>query len=145
MPIFLAAVGFLLVMTAINGQYTAVGNAFEQDVLGGGKGGGFLNFIVGIIGIAAFFRLIAMPNAGKVFIVLVILAYLLKNANLLMALESIGSPPASASTGSTPSTTSTAATPASSATLGATPGAPMQLTGATPASPVGTVFAPFTK
>ena len=113
MPIFLAALGALLIMTSINGQYAQVGAAFEQDVMGNGQGGGFLNFIVGIVGIAAFFRLIGMPNAGKVFIVLVILAYMIKNANLLTALESLGS---SSSTATTPATT-----PASATALNATP------------------------
>lgn len=106
-------------MTAINGEYANVGAAFEQDVMGNGQGGGFLSFIVGIVGIAAFFRLIGMPNAGKVFIVLVILAYLLKNANVLTALESIGAPAAQASTNGQAAASGTALNPANQSALNA--------------------------
>lgn len=122
MPIALLALGALLVMTAINGEYANVGAAFEQDVMGNGQGGGFLSFIVGIVGIvgiAAFFRLIGMPNAGKVFIVLVILAYLLKNANVLTALESIGAPAAQASTNGQAAASGTALNPANQSALNA--------------------------
>lgn len=89
MPLALITIAALLIMTGINGNYQAVGKQFEQDVMGGGQGGGFVSFMVGIIGIATFFRVIGMPNAGKVFISLVIIVFLLKNANLLTAIENL--------------------------------------------------------
>lgn len=96
MPLALIAIAWLIIMTGINGNYTAVGTAFEQDVLNNGQGGGFLSFLAGIVGIAVFFRVIDMPNAGRVFLVLVILVFVMRNAGVLTALENIGGAPTTA-------------------------------------------------
>lgn len=138
MPLALIALAWLLVMTGINGNYTNVGNAFEQDVMGqGGSGGGFLNFLVGIVGIAVFFRMLGMPNAGRVFLILIIIVFILQNQGVLTALESLGASTtatngqgqASASTGSNVSSATT--TPASAlgaVTVGSNPGNATPLT-----------------
>lgn len=108
MPLALVALAWILVMTGIRGDYTAVGAAFQQDVIGTGKSG-FLSWMIGIVGIAVFFRLIGLPGAGKVFMILVIVVFLLQNnAAVLANLESIGggasSPTASTSSAGTAST-----------------------------------------
>lgn len=121
MPLALVILAALLIMVGVKGNYAQVGQQFQQDVLGQG---GYFRFVAGLIGIAVFFRLIGMPNAGKVFIILVLAAYLMENSNVLTSLQSaIGG-------GSSAGTTST--------------GSPTQLAGATTASPIGTVFAPGT-
>src|SRR5271165_7252933 len=91
MPLALIVAAWILVMTGIRGNYTDLGKQFQSDVM---SQGGFFNFLVGIIGIAIFFRLIGMPNAGRAFLILVILAFLLQNANVLTTLESIAAPAA---------------------------------------------------
>lgn len=91
MPIAFLAVAWLLVMTGIRGDYKDVGAAFSQDVIGANGQGGFIQFGAGLIGIAVFFRLIGAPNAGKVFLGLVILVFMIQNPNILTALQSIGS------------------------------------------------------
>jgi hypothetical protein len=113
MPLALVALAWLLLMTGINGNYTAVGNQFETDVLNNGQGGGFFQFMAGLLGIAVFFRVIGMPNAGRVFLILVLIVFMLENANVLTALQNVGS--ATASTGANQLT----AAPGSSAAAGA--------------------------
>jgi hypothetical protein len=114
MPLALLVIGALLIMTGIKGGSApaAVGAAFDQDVMGPS---GFLNFLIGLIGIAVFFRLIDMPNAGRFFLILVLLVFLAQNANVLTALQNVtastsnasnpqiapGSTPASPPTGNT--------------------------------------------
>lgn len=105
MPIALAALAWLLVMTGINGNYSAVGSQFETDVFNNGKSGGFINFMAGILGIAIFFRVIGLPTVGRAFLILALLVFILQNPNVLTALESIGggssTPTASGSTAPT--------------------------------------------
>jgi hypothetical protein len=130
MPLALIILAAFLILTGIKGNYAAVGTQFENDVMGSG---GFLEFFIGIVGIAAFFRLIDMPNAGKVFLILVLLAYFLENQSVLTSLESLG-----ASMGST---TTTGASTGSAGTNASTTSA-TALPGATAPSSVGTIFAP---
>lgn len=138
MPLAMVALAWLLIMTGINGNFAQVGNQFQTDVMGGGQGGGFLNFIVGIIGIAVFFRIIGMPNAGKVFMGLVLLVFILQNENVLTTLENLGSTAAASTTSTgtagTASTAASAAPSVSSGTAGAaatSPGGAAALTGET--------------
>ena len=105
MPLLLIVIGSLLIITGVNGQYAALGANFEQDVLGQGQtGGGFLNFMVGLTGLAVVFRLLDMPTAGKIFITLVLIVFIMENQGVLTALENIGQTaaagPASSATGS---------------------------------------------
>lgn len=114
MPLAFLALAWLAVMTGINGNYSDVSNAFKQDVTGASGQGGFITFAAGIIGIAVFFRLIGLPSAGKVFLFLVILVFVIENnSQLLPALESIGSSNSSATpaTATTPASTTTGKTP----------------------------------
>ena len=115
MALALVAIAWLLVMTGINGNYTAVGNQMQADFPG------FVNYLAGIIGIAVFFRLIDMPNAGRVFLILVLVAFLMQNTNVLTQLEAVtGSTSANASANATSATSANAAA-ATSATGNATP------------------------
>ena len=118
MALALVAIAWLLVMTGINGNYTAVGNQMQADFPG------FVNYLAGLIGIAVFFRLIDMPNAGRVFLILVLVAFLMQNTSVLTQLEAIGNGTAAnsanASAGSAQATSANAAA-ATSATGNATP------------------------
>src|SRR5271166_6634565 len=125
MPLALVALAVMLFIIGVTGNYGTAGALVEDDVMGN-PGPGFLQFMIGIIGIGAFFRLIGMPNAGRVFLVLVILVYLMKNTNTITALENVAAgSSASASSGSGQAPSSGSA------------GAPLNLPGAVPASPVG--------
>src|SRR5208282_5097297 len=133
MPLALVALAAILFIIGVTGNYATAGALVEDDVLGN-PGPGFLQFMIGIIGIGAFFRLIGMPNAGRVFLVLVILVYLMKNTNTITALENVAagsSASASSGSGQVPSSGSGQVPAAGSA------GAPLNLPGAVPASPVG--------
>src|SRR5271166_231117 len=101
MPLALVALAAMLFIIGVTGNYGTAGALVEDDVMGS-PGPGFLQFMIGIIGIGAFFRLLGMPNAGRVFLILVILVYLMKNSNVITALENVT---AAASTGSGSSTT----------------------------------------
>lgn len=90
MPLALLAASWLLLMTGINGNYAEVGAQFETDVLNNGQGGGFLAFMAGLVSISVFFRVIGLPNAGRVFLILVLVVFLLQNENVLTALQNIG-------------------------------------------------------
>ena len=131
MPLALVALAAMLFIIGVTGNYGTAGALVEDDVMGN-PGPGFLQFMIGIIGIGAFFRLLGMPNAGRVFLILVILVYLMKNSNVITALENVSN--TATSTGSSPS--SAAAAPAA-AGVATTAGAPLGLAGAVPATPVG--------
>lgn len=90
MPLAFLALAWLAIMTGIRGDYTQVGQAFSQDVIGANGSGGFVSFGAGLIGIALFFRVIGAPNAGKVFIGLVLLVFIIQNPNILTALQNVG-------------------------------------------------------
>src|SRR5208282_3605979 len=115
MALALVAIAWLLVMTGINGNYTAVGNQMQADFPG------FVNYLAGIIGIAVFFRLIDMPNAGRVFLILVLVAFLMQNTNVLTQLESVTGTAANASGSGTNATSANAATATSATGTAATP------------------------
>lgn len=128
MPLALVVIAWILIMTGINGNYAALGQQFNNDVLGQG---GFFNFLVGIVGIAVFFRVVDMPNAGRVFIGLVILAYLLQNANVLTSLESVG-------TGVAPGGGTAAAAPVGDNSAALAAAATIPTTGIPGSTPTGT-------
>ena len=131
MPLALVALAAMLFIIGVTGNYDKAGALVEDDVMGT-PGPGFLQFMIGIIGIGAFFRLIGMPNAGRVFLILVILVYLMKNSNVITALENVTA--ATSGSGSSPSAAAAAPTAAGVATVA---GAPLGLAGAVPATPVG--------
>lgn len=95
MPLALVTLAAFLILVGIKGNYAKVGSQFQQDVMGQG---GYFQFLAGILGIAIFFRLIGMPNAGRVFLILVILVYLMQNKNVLSALENLSSNSSGSST-----------------------------------------------
>ena len=98
MPLALVVIAVLLALIGIKGNYAEVGAQFESDVMPTGGKGGFLQWMIGITGVAMLFRLIGMPRAGQVFIVLVILAWIMQNKNVLTALQNV-SPSISGSAG----------------------------------------------
>jgi hypothetical protein len=139
MPLALLAIGALLVLIGLTGKESQLGDAFNQDVMGQG---GFLQFAIGLAGIAIFFRLLGMPNAGRFFLVLVLLVFLLQNSNVLTMLENVAAGSQTPGTGTATPGSSPGATPGSSTVAqapGSSPGAqaPLQLYGAVPATPVG--------
>ena len=82
MPLAFLIIAILAGTVAIKGNWQQVGAQAQSD-------SGFIQFIIGIIAIAVFFRLIEMPNAGRIFIILVIGAYLLQNSNVLTQLQNL--------------------------------------------------------
>lgn len=111
MPLALIIVAILLAITGIKGNYQAVGQQFQTTFFTGDQGqAGFASWLGAILGLAIIFRLIQAPGAGKLFISLVLLAFLLNHAGQLQQVEKMA---ASLATPPTPPTTPTTPTPPS--------------------------------
>ena len=110
MPLALVTIAVFLILVGIKGNYKDVGQQFESDFMGQG---GFFNFLVGIVGIAIFFRLLGLPNAGRVFLILVLLVYFMQNQNVLKAFQNLsaGSSNSGGSSNAGTATTETTTTP----------------------------------
>jgi Flp pilus assembly pilin Flp len=82
MPLALIVLGTLAALTALKGNYDKVGEAFQKDVIEG-----FLPMGLGLVGLGVVFSVIGAPNAGRVFISLVLIAYFLTNSTAIKAIE----------------------------------------------------------
>lgn len=96
MPVALIVIGLILGMAAVNDQIPALGKLVKSDLFGSKAGDyGFLVWAAAIIVVAAVMRVLNLPEAGKMLVILVVLAYLLGNGNIpqqiLTAIESAGS------------------------------------------------------
>lgn len=87
MPLALAILGVLVLVTAVKGNYAAVGQEFNTTFFGSGSGSGFLVWFGSVLGIAILFRLIQAPKAGEMFIALLIIVYFLQHDNILSTIE----------------------------------------------------------
>jgi Flp pilus assembly pilin Flp len=83
MPLALIVLATLAFLTAIKGNFVEVGEAFQKDVIKG-----FLPMGAGLVGLATVFAIIGAPGAGRVFISLVLVSYLLTNSTAIKAIES---------------------------------------------------------
>lgn len=123
MPLALAIAAILLVLTAIKGNYAAVGAQFNSTFFGSsttstGPNGtstttatqGFLLWFGSILGIAVIFRIIQAPKAGELFIALLILVYFLQNNGILSNIEAAIQGTAAAAAGSSASSSAGTAT-----------------------------------
>jgi hypothetical protein len=107
MPIALIVAAILLAITGIKGNYQAVGTQFQTTFFGGADGqAGFAAWLGAIFGLAIIFRLIQAPGAGKLFISLVLLAFMLNHVQALKGIEG------ALKGATTPPTPATPATPA---------------------------------
>jgi hypothetical protein len=96
MPAALIIIGLVLGMAAVNDKIGDLGTLIKSDFFGSKQGDyGFIVWAAAIIIVAAVLRVLDLPEAGKLLIVLIVLAYLLGNANIpqqiLTAIESAGS------------------------------------------------------
>jgi len=83
MPVALIIVGVMLGMAAVNDKLGALGALAKGDLFGsGGQDRGFIVWAAAIIITAAIMRMLDMPEAGKMLVLLVVLAYLLGHANI---------------------------------------------------------------
>lgn len=121
MPLALIIIAALLILTAIKGNYAAVGAEFNTTFFGQGSQSGFLVWFGSILGLAVLFRVIQAPKAGELFIALLILVYFLQNNSVLTTIENaIQAQGASSSNATSPggaavATSASQATPASAA------------------------------
>jgi Flp pilus assembly pilin Flp len=83
MPLALIVFATLALLTALKGNFVEVGDAFQKDVVEG-----FLPMGAGLVGLALVFSIIGAPGAGRVFISLVLVSYLLTNSTAIKAIES---------------------------------------------------------
>lgn len=95
MPLALFIAAALLILTAIKGNYAAVGAQFNTTFFSGdGKQSGFIVWFGSILGIAFLFRAIGTPRAGEAFIALLLIVYFIENngviGNIESALASVG-------------------------------------------------------
>lgn len=98
MPIALIGVAAFMILTAIKGNYAEVGSQFQSDVVGPS---GFISFLIGLVGISVFFRLIGLPGAGRFFLALVIVVFLLQNPGVITALETVSAAATPSTSGAT--------------------------------------------
>jgi hypothetical protein len=98
MGVALMIAGVVLAMATINDQLGTLGSQVKKDFLGDGASHGFFMWIAAIVVIGAVLRMLDLPGAGKALIVLIIIAYLLGNANIpsqiLSGLQGAGQTPA---------------------------------------------------
>ena len=99
MGVALIIAGIVLVMATVNDQLGTLGSQIKKDFLGDGSTNGFFMWVAAIVVIGAVLRMLDLPGAGKALIVLIIMAYLLGNANIpsqiLSGLQAGGQAPAS--------------------------------------------------
>lgn len=96
MPVALIIMGLVIGMAAANDQIPTLGKLAKSDFFGSKQGDyGFIVWAAAIIMIAAVLRVLNLPEAGKMLIILIVLAYLLGNANIpsqiLAAVQGAGS------------------------------------------------------
>jgi hypothetical protein len=72
---------------AVNGQISQLSGAIRQDIFGDGQTPGFLAWIGALIVIGGVFRALNLPEAGRTMIVLLMIAYLLGNKQMLAQLQ----------------------------------------------------------
>jgi len=100
MPLFLIVIGGIILSAVINDKLGQLGTLASGDLFGQTGKPGFIVWAGAILVIGAIFRAIDLPDAGKALVFLVIVAYLLGNANIpqqiLAALEQAGGAPAAA-------------------------------------------------
>ena len=82
MGLTLIIIGAILIMAAINDKVGDLGTLVKNDFFGANGAYGFLVWAAAILAIAALLGILEMPEAGKMLILLVMLAYLLGNANI---------------------------------------------------------------
>jgi hypothetical protein len=107
MALALIIIGMVLGMAAINGTIAdnpktgapGLGTQINRDLFGQNGQGGFLEWLLAIAVIAAIFKMVDLPGAGKLFVALVIVAYVIKNIDSLVglpqAIQSLHAPGAS--------------------------------------------------
>lgn len=120
MPLALVIIAMLAILTGIKGNYQDVGTAFQQDVA---SKGGFIAWAGAIIGIALLFRMIQAPNAGRLFIALVLISFFLQNTTVISEIDAAitGAPTPTAPpspTATSPAAPSAPAAPVAPATPG---------------------------
>ena len=96
MPVALIIMGLVLGMAAVNDKIGDLGKLVKSDFFGSKQGDyGFIVWAAAVIIIATIMRVLNLPEAGKMLVVLIVLAYLLGNANIpsqiLSAVEGSGS------------------------------------------------------
>ena len=82
MGLALVIIGAIIIMAAINDQIGALGSLVKEDFFGTDGTYGFLVWAAAILAIGAVLGMLDLPEAGKVLIILVVIAYLLGNANI---------------------------------------------------------------
>lgn len=87
MPLALAALAVLLILTAIKGNYPAVGKQFNTTFFGANGQAGFLLWFGSLLGLAFLFRIVRAPKAGELFIALLLAVYFLQNQGVLTNIE----------------------------------------------------------
>jgi hypothetical protein len=103
MPVFIFFVAAIFGLAAINGKVGTLFTQAKADLFGTGQSYGFIVWAAAILVVAAVFKAIDLGDAGKVFIALLIIAFLLGTPDVVNSLEQQLKPGASSTT--TPATT----------------------------------------
>jgi hypothetical protein len=77
MAVALLVFGAVLIAVAINDKVGEFGELVKKDMVGEGAQIGFIAWVGAIIVLAAFFKVLNLPEAGRAMVILIILAFLL--------------------------------------------------------------------
>ncbi len=83
MVVALLVIGIILGLAGINGQLPALGAQVKKDLLAQGGQVGFIEWAGAILGVSIITKNLDMPEAGKLFMALIVIVYLLKNEQVI--------------------------------------------------------------
>lgn len=88
MVVFLIVMGVILGAAAVNGTIPELGKQMNKDLFSKGTQAGFLKWVLAVLVISSITKAINLPDAGKVLLVLIFLAFILssKNGDLLTSI-----------------------------------------------------------
>lgn len=109
MPVFIFFVAAIFGLAAINGRVGALFTQSKTDLFGNGQSYGFIVWAAAILVVASVFKAIDLGDAGKVFVALLIIEFLLGTPDVVNSLEqqlkAAGQGASSGSSTTAPSTT----------------------------------------
>jgi hypothetical protein len=109
--------GVIAIMAGINGKLTELGAQLKKDFQGTPGSIGFVEWFAAVIVVAILSKAVGISQGGKYLIALILLAYILKNEQVVSQFfsqtQALKATPASGGSAATPGSGGNAATPGS--------------------------------